>query len=69
MLNPSFNHVLREGDSRYTLVMLIAKRARQLVEGSEPLIETDSIKAVTIAIEEIVSEKIDYENPSTTSLK
>lgn len=69
MLNPSFNHVLREGDSRYTLVMLIAKRARQIVEGSEPLIETDSIKAVTIAIEEIVSEKIDYENPSTTSLK
>lgn len=25
MLNPSFDHVLKEGDSRYTLVMLTAK--------------------------------------------
>ena len=30
MLNPSFDHVLKEGDSRYTLVMLTAKRAQQL---------------------------------------
>lgn len=69
MLNPSFKHVLKKGDSRYTLVMLTAKRARQIIEGSEPLVETESNKPVTIAIEEIVSEKVKYENPSIDSTK
>ncbi|MFY9214149.1 MAG: DNA-directed RNA polymerase subunit omega [Tissierellaceae bacterium] len=69
MLNPSFDHVLKEGDSRYTLVMLTAKRARQIVDGSKPLIETESHKPVTIAIEEIVAGKVKYENPPTNSIK
>lgn len=69
MLNPSFDHVLDKGDSRYTLVMLTAKRARQIVEGSESLIETDSHKPVTIAIEEIVAEKVKYKNPEVNSIK
>ncbi|NLC03726.1 MAG: DNA-directed RNA polymerase subunit omega [Tissierellia bacterium] len=65
MLNPSFAHVLDKGDSRYTLVMLAAKRARQIVEGAEPLIDTESKKAVTIAIEEIIEGKIKYKNPES----
>lgn len=69
MLNPSFDHVLKKGDSRYTLVMLTAKRARQIVDGSEPLIETDSLKPVTIAIEEIIGEKVKYKNPEVNSIK
>ena len=69
MLNPSFDHVLEKGDSRYTLVMLTAKRAREIVEGSEPLVETKSSKAVTIAIEEIVAGKVKYKNPSINSIK
>ncbi len=69
MLNPSFAHVLDKGDSRYTLVMLAAKRARQIVEGAEPLIDTDSKKAVTIAIEEIIEGKIKYKNPESNQLK
>ncbi|MDR7869885.1 MAG: DNA-directed RNA polymerase subunit omega [Tissierellaceae bacterium] len=69
MLNPSFAHVLKKGDSRYTLVMLTAKRARQIVEGNEPLVETESTKPVTIAIEEIVAEKVTYKNPTINSIK
>ncbi len=69
MLNPSFDHVLKKGDSRYTLVMLTAKRARQIVDGSEPLVETESNKPVTIAIEEIVSGKVKYKNPTINSIK
>jgi len=63
MLNPSLNHVLKEGDSKYTLVLLAAKRARSIIDGSDPLIETDSSKPVTIAIEEILDGKVTYENP------
>ena len=69
MLNPSFDHVLEKGDSRYTLVMLTAKRARQIVEGSEPLLDTQSNKPVTIAIEEIVAGKVKYKNPPIISIK
>lgn len=69
MLNPSFEGILKEGDSRYTLVMLSSKRARQIIEGSEPLIDTDSKKPVSIAIEEILAGKVKYENPKIDSIK
>lgn len=69
MLNPSFKDVLKEGDSKYTLVMLTAKRAREIIDGKEPLIDTDSKKPVTIAIEEIVNGKVTYENPPIESIK
>lgn len=69
MLNPSFEGILKEGDSRYTLVMLASKRARQIIEGSKPLIETDSKKPVSIAIEEILAGKITYENPPLDNIK
>lgn len=66
MLNPSLNHVLKEGDSKYTLVLLAAKRAREIINGSEPLIETDSSKPVTIAIEEILEGKVSYKDTKET---
>lgn len=58
MLNLSYEDLLKEGDSRYKLVMLASRRARQIVDGSEPLIETNSKKPVTIAIEEIMAKKV-----------
>lgn len=61
MLIPSYDKILRKGDTRYVLVMLASKRARQIIDGSESLIETKSTNPVTIAIEEIVDEKITYD--------
>lgn len=61
MLNPSFRQLSEKGDSRYTLAMLIAKRARKIVDGSKPLVETSSKKPVSIALEEILDDKISYE--------
>ncbi|MBU5437768.1 DNA-directed RNA polymerase subunit omega [Tissierella sp. MSJ-40] len=69
MLNPSINDLSNKGDSRYTLVMLTAKRARQLVDGAKPLIETTSKKPVSIAIEEMVEGKISYTRPNINSIK
>lgn len=69
MLNPSFKNTSVEEESRYTLVMLVAKRARQLVDGSEPMVETNSHKPVTIAIEELLQDKIEYEKPNINSIK
>lgn len=63
MLNPSFKDLADKGDSRYTLVMLTAKRARKIVEGAEPLLDTTSKKPVSIALEEVMEGKITYTRP------
>lgn len=60
MLNPSFKELAEKGDSRYTLVILVSKRAREIILGDKPLIETDSKKAVSIALEELMADKITY---------
>lgn len=70
MLNPSNKQILREeGDSKYTMVMVVAKRARQIVEGSAPLVETKSSKPVTIALEELLEDKIEYTKVETEGIK
>ncbi|WP_313756620.1 DNA-directed RNA polymerase subunit omega [Tissierella sp.] len=69
MLNPSFNELAKRGDSRYTLVMLTAKRARKIIEGAEPLVETSSKKPVSIALQEVIEGEITYTRPPINSIK
>lgn len=44
-------------DSRYSLVTIISKRARQIIDGSQPLVKTNTKKPVGVAIEEFYEEK------------
>lgn len=44
-------------DSRYSLVTIISKRARQIIDGSDILVRTPTIKPVGIAIEEFYDGK------------
>lgn len=60
MIYPSINELMKKVDSRYTLVVETAKRARQLVDGSPKLTKVNSDKEVTIAIHEIADDKITY---------
>lgn len=60
MIEPSINRLLSKVDSRYTLVVATAKRARQLSDGANRLTNYESDKAVTIAIHEISEDKITY---------
>ncbi len=60
MIYPSINDLMKTTDSRYTLVVEAAKRARQLVDGSPKLSKVNSEKEVTIAINEIAEGKITY---------
>lgn len=55
MLNPSIDELMAKTDSKYTLVALASKRARQLLDGAEPYIEPRSHKYVGTALEEIAS--------------
>ncbi|MBP2026638.1 DNA-directed RNA polymerase subunit omega [Acetoanaerobium pronyense] len=60
MLYPSINDLLKIADSRYALVNEVSKRARQIVDGSDMLIDTDDIKPVSIATTEVFEEKVTY---------
>jgi len=61
MINPSIDTLVTKVDSKYTLVVLAAKRAREIMDGSTSLVDSKSNKQVTIALEEIAQEKITYE--------
>ena len=60
MIEPGISSLLTRVDSRYTLVVAAAKRARQITEGAHKLTECESEKPVTIAINEIDEQKITY---------
>lgn len=54
MLYPSIDNLLEKINSKYTLVTLSAKRARELqVTGITPLEHPESYKSVGVALEEI----------------
>ncbi len=44
-------------DSRYSLVTIVSRRARQIIDGSEVLVRTTTTKPVAIAIEEFYEDK------------
>lgn len=49
-------------DNRYDLVLLASKRARQLSNGLDPLVEPESDKPTVIALREIAAGLITNEN-------
>ncbi len=62
MLKPSINEVLNKIDNRYYLVGTVAKRAREIVDGSDLYImnrEREN-KAVNLATREVAEGKISY---------
>ena len=81
MIQPRIDELLDKVDSRYALVVVAAKRARQinnyhhqLGEGTfddfaPPLIESRSKNYLTMALEETAEGKIVYEYPKTPKKK
>ncbi|WP_243122779.1 DNA-directed RNA polymerase subunit omega [Haloimpatiens lingqiaonensis] len=61
MINPPLIDLLQKVDNRYSLIIVAARRARQIIDGDKPLLDTDSNKPVTIAINEINNDMITVE--------
>ena len=63
MTNPTSLQLLEKADCRYTLVVEVSKRARQLVDGTLPLIDAKDKEnmPVSIAIDEVNRGLITYE--------
>lgn len=58
LVQPTMETLLKKISSRYTLTVLAAKRARQLVNGGQPLAKSATPNYVTVACEEISSGKV-----------
>ena len=70
MLHPSYSDLMKVVNSevepgeapvvnsRYSIVMATSKRARQLINGSEPMVVSKIDKALSIAVEEMNQGKI-----------
>ncbi|HHU71451.1 MAG TPA: DNA-directed RNA polymerase subunit omega [Clostridiales bacterium] len=70
MLHPSYTDLMKVVNSevepgehpvvnsRYSIVLATAKRARQLIDGAEPLIEVESKKPLSTAVEELHEAKV-----------
>jgi DNA-directed RNA polymerase subunit omega len=63
VIKPPLEALLDRVDNKYALVIVAAKRARQLKEGALPMVDVETANPVSIALEEISAGKIRYEAP------
>lgn len=60
LLYPSVNALQEKTDSRYSLVILTAKRARDIIDGKPILTEEESERPVSQAAKEVADDLITY---------
>ena len=60
MIHLELNDLLSKVDCRYTLVVETAKRARQLIDGAQPLTEPAAKNPVSQAVDEVLKDKVTY---------
>ncbi len=53
LVKPTVAELLDKAENRYRLAIATAKRARQIAQGSKPMVETEDISPVTVAADEI----------------
>ncbi len=60
MAFPSLEQAVNKVSNRYLLVVLSAKRARQINRGAPARVETRHTKPTSISLEEIAAAKVEY---------
>ena len=65
MAQVPIEELLRRCGSVYRLVILAAKRAKEVAEGSPALVETPHRKVTSVALEEILHGKVLYKPDET----
>lgn len=61
MINPSVTELLEKVDNRYRLVTVTSKRARQLIDKQDMLVDGNPDKPLLTAIDEVNEGLIEYE--------
>lgn len=63
MINPNFREILKDKTSRYSLVIAVAKRAREISEDSDMADKIGTEKPVTYALDELIAGKLNIVEP------
>ena len=58
IIEPKVEKLLEKAEDRYQLVVAVAKRARQIVDGDKPKIKTKEKSAVTISSIEMLEGEV-----------
>lgn len=58
LVDPSMEKMLPSVDCAYELAVLVSKRARQLVEGGQPLVKDEAANMVSLACYEVAQGKV-----------
>lgn len=61
MIKPSLDQLMEKVDAKYSLVIIAARRAREIQAGTPKMVESVSNKPVTVALEELDAGKLYYE--------
>ena len=61
LIEPSVTELLDRVENRYRLVTIASKRARQLIDGMEPMVEKNSVNPLSVAVMEVNQGLIEYE--------
>ena len=64
IVDPSVLELLNHADSRYALVVEASKRGRELVNGSQPMIDAEGMKPLKAAVQEINRGLLTYDSPT-----
>ena len=64
MVKPSVQELLKKVDNRYRLVIVTAKRARQIAAGDICMTRVDEKSPVTLAANEIAEGKVEIVEPA-----
>ena len=62
LIQPSIDNLLTKVENKYVISTLAAKRAREIIDGDDPLIDTYYINHVTTAINEIDQSMVEYKH-------
>ena len=63
LLYPSINELTEKADSKYSLAILTAKRARDIIDGKPCLTEEECERPVSQAAKEIHQDLVTYTRP------
>lgn len=58
MVKPSVTELLKKVDNRYTLAVMVSKRARQIAAGDPAMTKVKEESSVTLAVNEIAEGKV-----------
>ena len=68
MINPSFQDLSKIAKSRYDVCVMVMKRARLIIDGSKPLVESKAKKPCTLALDEIMAGKVRTKSASLENI-